>query len=155
MTIYTDGSCKGNGQENNCGGFGVVVVDDNDCEIATYSKQTNNTTNNREELKAILYALITYGVKEAAAWDTQPASPPIVYSDSAYAINTLTKWMYSWSNNNWKKSNNQIPENLDLIQAYFDLVEKKGYKIDLRYIKGHAGHRWNERADQLATGKIK
>lgn len=61
--------------------------------------------------------------------------------------------MYNWARNGWLKSDNKSPENLDLIKTYYDL-EKRGFKITLEKIKGHAGNRWNEMADQLATGKI-
>lgn len=61
--------------------------------------------------------------------------------------------MFRWASNNWIKSDKNIPENLDLIQAYYTFYNK-GYRIDLRKIKGHAGHKYNELADKLATGKI-
>ena len=61
--------------------------------------------------------------------------------------------MFSWKNNGWKKSDNQIPENLDLIEAYYNLYEN-GYRIDLRKIKGHAGELGNELADRFATRKM-
>ena len=61
--------------------------------------------------------------------------------------------MFRWASNNWIKSNGNSPENLDLIQAYYDFYNK-GYRIGLRKIQGHSGHIWNELADQLATGKI-
>lgn len=77
---------------------------------------------------------------------------PIVYSDSAYCVNTFNTWMFSWVNSGWYKANKQQPENLDLIQAYYELW-LKGHRIDLRKVKGHAGNKWNELADQLATGK--
>ena len=143
MKIYTDGSAHPNPGP---GGFGVVVVDDNDNLIDCYSKQTNETTNNREEIKAILYSLIVYG-RGHDEW-----TAPVVYSDSNYCVQTFTDWMYRWQRNGWVKSDNKIPENLDLIQAYFD-CEKEG-RITLMKIKGHAGHKWNELADKLATGKI-
>lgn len=107
MIIYTDGSSKGNPGP---GGFGVVVLDDNDNIIELHTERSQETTNNREELKAILWALIKYG--EPAAADK---IPPIVYSDSAYCVNTLTSWMFTWAKNNWTKSDNRTPENLDLI----------------------------------------
>lgn len=153
VIVYTDGSCLGNGKKENSGGFGVVAINEKQEIIEQYSKLCSNTTNNREELKAILYALIKYGTQETAAWELHPQTPPIVYSDSAYAVNTLTNWMFSWEKNNWKKADKQVPENLDLIQAYFELYQK-GYRIDLRKVKGHAGNKWNEIADALATGKI-
>lgn len=155
MIIYTDGSCQGNGKSENTGGFGVVVLDNNENLIYNYSKQTTNTTNNREELKAILYAMLQHGQKELQPWEVKRLeAPPIVYSDSAYAVNTLTNWMFNWERNGWKKADNKTPENLDLIQAYFSLYQE-GYRIDLRKVKGHNNNKWNEMADQLATGQIK
>ena len=55
MIIYVDGACSGNGSTNAVGGFGVVVLDDNENLITTYSKYNEQTTNNREEIRAILY----------------------------------------------------------------------------------------------------
>ena len=150
MIIYTDGSCLGNGKEQNTGGFGVVVLDNNENLLYTYSKQGVNTTNNREELKAILYAFLNHGVK-INDWNTDV---PIVYSDSNYCVQTFNDWMFRWANNNWIKSDKKTPENLDLIQAYYEWYQK-GYRIDLRKVKGHAGQKWNEMADALATGKLK
>lgn len=139
MIIYTDGSCRGNPGP---GGYGVVVLDDYENIIEDWSKQEEQTTNNRQELKAIIFAAKEYGKYN-----------PIVYSDSAYAVNSLTKWMYTWANNNWCKSDKKQPENLDLIQEYYNLC-KQGIKIDLRKVEGHAGNKWNDLADKLAKGKI-
>ena len=151
MIIYTDGSCLGNGKEHNIGGFGVVVLDNNENLLYTYSKQSADTTNNREELKAILYAYFSHGVKEENDWNN---NIPIVYSDSNYCVQTFNDWMFRWARNNWIKSDKKIPENLDLIQAYYEWYQK-GYRIDLRKVKGHAGQSGNELADKLATGEIK
>ena len=140
MIIYTDGACSGNGSATARGGFGVVVLDDNEQLITTYRKHSDNTTNNREELRAILYTLLTYGKSKPC---------PIVYSDSAYAVNTLTSWMWSWANQGWVKGDNKTPENLDLIKTFYDYW-CKGYRIDLRKCRGHAGNQWNETADRLA-----
>jgi ribonuclease HI len=146
MTIYTDGSCRANGKDNSLGGFGIVVLDDAGNLLSCYQKlNAEGTTNNREEMKAILYALITYG---------NQFETPLVFSDSRYAVNTFTNWMYGWQRNGWIKSDKKIPENLDLVQAFYDLEQNRGYNIDLRYVKGHAGHTWNEIADRLATGTI-
>ena len=141
MIIYTDGSCQKNPGP---GGFGVVVLDDNENLIQQYSERCENTTNNREELKAILWAFLKYGNKE---------NQIIIYSDSAYCVNTLTNWMFSWEKNNWKKANNQPPENLDLIKPFFNYL-KSGNIVELKKVKGHAENKWNNMADQLATGKI-
>lgn len=141
MIIYTDGSCQGNPGP---GGFGVVVYEDDKNLYTTYAQYCENTTNNREEIKAILYAMRNYGCG---------AARPLVYSDSAYCVNMFNEWIFSWERNGWKRSKNQEILNLDLIKEYWDLYQQ-GYRIDLRKIKGHAGHQGNELADALATGKI-
>lgn len=141
ITIYTDGACSKNGKEGAHGGFGVVVVRDN-VIIDAYQEFSDETTNNREEMKAILWALNNYG---SLAFEV-----PVVYSDSAYSVNTFNTWMFSWQRNGWIKSDKKTPENLDLVKEYYNSLKK----IDLRHIKGHAGHKYNEIADKLATGKV-
>ena len=152
MVIYTDGSCVGNGKAHNSGGFGVIVVDNNENLLFNYSKRCENTTNNREELKAILYSFLNYGVNIYNE-DNFNKEIPVVYSDSNYCVQTFNEWMFGWANKGWIKSDKQTPENLDLIQAYYDWYDK-GYRIELKKVKGHAGNKWNEVADQLATGKL-
>jgi ribonuclease HI len=142
MIIYTDGSCRANGSPDAPGGYGVVAIDGD--KIFTYAHQEVGTTNNRQEMKAILYALLNFGDKEFA---------PTVYTDSGYAFNTFTDWMYIWEMRGWRKGNQEVPENLDLIKAYFE-YEREGYKINLKKVKGHSGNKWNEYADGLATGRI-
>lgn len=149
MIYYTDGSCVGNGRANAKGGYGVVGINEDGLLSFVRAKRSDNTTNNREELKAILYVMLTAGTQSSDDW----SQPPIVYSDSAYCINTFNDWMFRWAANNWIKSDGKTPENLDLIQAYYEHY-MNGYRIDLRKIKGHAGEEWNELADMLATGKI-
>ena len=146
MIIYTDGSCIKN--PGGPGGFGVVVLDNNENLITYHSERYDDTTNNRMELSAILWAFLKYGVPAAAG-----NNPPVVYSDSAYCVNTLTSWMFNWEKNGWIKGDKNKPENLDLIKPFFRYW-KRGYRIDLKKVKGHAGNRWNEMADALATGKF-
>ena len=93
--------------------------------------------------------MLSAGVHVGSDW----AQPPVVYSDSAYCVNTFNDWMFRWAVLNWVKSDGKKPENLDLIQAYYEHYVA-GYRIDLRKVKGHAGEEWNELADMLATGKI-
>jgi ribonuclease HI len=106
MIIYTDGSAHPNPGP---GGFGVVVLDNNEKLLYNYNKSCENTTNNREEIKAILYSFFKYGVninKEEFINDI-----PIVYSDSNYCVQTFNQWMFSWAQNNWSsliKSNQKI-----------------------------------------------
>ena len=147
MIIYTDGSAHPNPGP---GGFGVVILDNDENLLYTYSKQfEGKVTNNEMELKAFLYAFLNHGVK-LNDWNM---NVPIVYSDSNYCVQTFNEWMFNWARNGWIKSDKKVPENLDLIQAYYDWYQK-GYRIELRKIKGHAGHQWNEMADGLATGRI-
>ena len=148
MIIYTDGSAHPNPGP---GGFGVVVLDNNENLLYTYSKQcAGSVTNNEMELKAILYTFLNYGIN-INDWNI---NVPIVYSDSNYCVQTFNDWMFKWVNNNWIKSDKKVPENLELIQTYYNWYQK-GYRIDLRKIKGHNGHLGNELADKLATGEIK
>lgn len=150
LIIYTDGSAHPNPGP---GGFGVVVLDKNENLLYTYSKQfKEDTTNNQMEIKAILYAFLNYGININNN-NNNNNHIPIVYSDSNYCVQTFNTWMFSWAKNNWIKSDKKAPENLELIQAYYDWYQR-GYRIDLRKIKGHNGHKWNEMADQLATGKL-
>ena len=154
MIVYVDGSCNGNGKSVNSGGYGVIVLDNDEKLLYNYSKRNENTTNNREELKAILYSFLNYGViinNPLLGFNNYDI--PIVYSDSNYCVQTFNEWMFNWARNGWIKSDKKIPENLDLIQAYYNWYQK-GYRIDLRKVKGHSNNKWNKLADKLATGKI-
>lgn len=144
MICYTDGSCQGNPGP---GGFGVVVLDDNEKLITYHSEQHSYTTNNKMELSAILWAFLKYGEPAAAG-----QKPLTVYSDSAYCVNTLTNWMFSWEKRGWLKSDNQTPENLDLIIPFFKHLQD-GNQIEIYKVKGHNNIIWNEVADKLACGK--
>ena len=112
---YTDGACSGNPGP---GGFGVVCL--NKCYSQTimeyieryslnycYNEFCDNTTNNREELKAILHV-----IKLAAA---DKENSYLVYSDSAYAVNCLINWCPIWAKNNWTRKGNKPILNLKLI----------------------------------------
>ena len=141
MIFYVDGACSGNPGP---GGYGVVGTLKDDIVIA-HQESCDNTTNNREELKAILWVLERYGADEGEVHT--------VYSDSAYAVNTINSWMYNWATKGWLKSNNKIPENLDIIKKIYNL-NKQGYKINLIKIAGHKGIIGNEMADRLAKGSM-
>ena len=153
--IYTDDSTLKNGAENAKGGFGGVVCEAEPHQdpstykvVAAYSKRADGTTNNRMEMSAILWALVHYGAKNDDFFI------PIVYSDSMYCVNSFTNWIKNWKANNWVRAGNKPLENKDLILEYDRLTSKEGMKIDLRYVRGHNGHIWNEMADKLATGKV-
>lgn len=143
MIIYTDGSCRKN--PGGPGGFAVVVVSNDDRLITTHTEYCDNTTNNREELKAILWAFLKYGMKI-----TDPAySVPTLYTDSAYCLNIFTNWMFSWQEKGWLKADGKIPENLDLIKPFYQHWIQ-GWTIQIVKVKGHNGDKWNELADKLA-----
>lgn len=144
MILYTDGSAHPNPGP---GGFGVVVLDNEGNFVDCYAEQIDATTNNREELKAILYAMKNFGLDEDQFF------PNLVRSDSAYSINTLTNWMFSWERKGWIKSDKKTPENLDLIKEYFAL-HQIGYRVDFELVKGHSNDKWNDLADALATGRM-
>ena len=140
ITIYTDGSCKGNPGP---GGFGVVVLE-NDKIIFAHQESSQQTTNNRQEIKAILWALENFGNSQET---------PIVYSDSSYCVNSFNTWIHNWKRNGWTRSKGKELENKDLIRKY-DSLTSQGYKIDLRKCAGHSGNLWNDLADALAVSAI-
>lgn len=138
MIAFTDGSTAPTNPGP--GGFGVVLLDNNKNLIRTYNKKDKDiTTNNRQEMKAILYAIGT------AILNNEDI---IIFADSAYAINSFTVWRESWEKNNWKTSKGEEPKNLDLIQAY--VYFNKFCKVKFEKIKGHQGIYYNELADKLA-----
>jgi ribonuclease HI len=147
MSIYVDGSCTGNGKAENAGGFGVVEINEQGKVVFAYAEHCENTTNNREELKAILYAVKKYGPASSFLVNT-------IYSDSHYCVETFNNWMFSWFKNGWLKADGKPPENLDLIKEYFNCFVTKNYRLSLEKIRGHSGILGNELADKLATKKI-
>lgn len=149
MIYYTDGSCNNNGHFPNKGGFGIVEFDLDGNVIDAWSESHKNTTNNREEMLAILKIMKMRGHYIFDEWGFVPR----VYTDSSYAHQTFTQWMFNWANNNWFRNNGSEPENLDIIKEFYNHYQK-GYRIELVKIKGHNGVLGNELADQLATGKI-
>lgn len=148
MKIYCDGSANPNPGP---GGFGVLALDkDEKICYHIYRESSQETTNNREELKAILYCMKHFGILTNGE---DEFNFPIVYSDSAYAINSYTNWMFSWEKNNWRKLDGGKIENLDLISEYFELYQK-GYRIQLVKVKGHSGNKWHDFVDDLAANRI-
>lgn len=149
-TFYTDGACSGNPGP---GGFGVIEL--STCLRETYSSYIEsyslnyeyseffeNTTNNRMELIAILHVL-----KIAAE---HPDEGYIIYSDSAYAVNSINDWIRGWAANGWVNSRKVTVENVDLMQEIYKYINLDNYLI--RKIRGHDGELGNELADAAATG---
>lgn len=138
IEIFTDGACSGNPGP---GGWGAILrYENSEKEISGGEK---NTTNNRMELMAFIKALET--LKE----------PYIitVYSDSKYLCDAINqKWLYNWEKHNWIKSDRKPVLNSDLWKRIMLLL--KNHEFRLIWIKGHAGHRENERCDRLAVSEI-
>lgn len=151
VKYYVDGACQKNGTPQAVGGYGMVCIDEDNIIDQKQEFFQQNVTNNRMELKGILCAINHIHDHH---YD-EGFIIPTIYSDSAYSVNTINDWMYRWANNNWLKSDNREPENLDLIQEIYRLKEVCGYKFYLEKIKGHASNRWNNYVDALATGKVK
>jgi len=143
--FYTDGACSGNPGP---GGFGIVEIENKDSKdyIVNYSSQTcENTTNNREELKAILTV-----AEFIAGYADLILEEVIIYSDSAYAVNLINTWMYTWAKNGWVTSKKKPVENLDLVKRLYDLFNIPFFNVSVKRVPGHRGILGNELADKLA-----
>ncbi len=141
VTIYTDGSARGN--PDGPGGYGTVLeyIDSTGTmHTREYSKGYIKTTNNRMELMAAIAGL------EAL---TKPCEVKL-YSDSQYVINAFNKgWLDSWIKKGWKRGKNEPVKNVDLWKRLLEAT--KPHNIEWIWVKGHAGHPGNERCDFLAT----
>ena len=105
LHIYVDGSSRGN---PGLGGWGVVIMNEDETKILDYyHTQENDATNNQMELKALLCAL--------QFAEDHPKDKVIIYSDSAYAVNSYNEWLRGWACNNWRNSKGAIVENLAIM----------------------------------------
>ena len=141
--FYTDGACSGN---PGSGGYAVVSLEKNEL-VYSYVEDFPNTTNNRMELMAILH------VMKLAAEDKE--NDYLVYSDSAYAINSITNWIYGWARNGWMNSKKKQVENIDLMQEIYQYVKFPMSNFKLEKVHGHDGLLGNELADALAANNRK
>mgnify|MGYP003295164951 CR=1 FL=1 len=141
VTIYTDGSARGN--PNGPGGYGAVILytaPDGTEHKREYSGGYVRTTNNRMEMMAAIAAL------EALI---RPCEVEL-YSDSSYLINAFNKhWIEGWIKKGWMRSKTEPVKNKDLWLRL--LAAAKPHKVSWNWVKGHAGHPMNERCDKLAT----
>lgn len=134
VDIYTDGSCKCNPGP---GGWGAILVYRGIEKVMSGGEA--DTTNNRMELSAILFALRALN----------EGCDVTLTSDSKYVIDGLEKgWAKSWRAKGWKKSDGSAALNPDLWEALLTEVEK--HTMRYVWVKGHAGHPYNERCDTLA-----
>ncbi|KES11538.1 Ribonuclease HI [Snodgrassella alvi SCGC AB-598-O11] len=134
VTLYTDGACKGN---PGVGGWGAFL------QSGSHSKELfggeANTTNNRMELTAVIQGLAAL------------KRPCIVniYTDSQYVKNGMQEWIHNWKARGWKTASKQPVKNAELWQALDSEVSK--HQVHWHWVKGHAGHPGNEKADELAN----
>lgn len=134
VTIYTDGACKGN---PGLGGWGALLIA-GDHKKELFGGELN-TTNNRMELKAVI---------EALSQLKRPCEV-IVHTDSQYVQKGISEWIHGWKVRGWKTASKAPVKNVDLWQQ-LDLAQAT-HRIEWRWVKGHAGHDGNERADALAN----
>ena len=146
LYIYIDGSSRKNGKK---GGYGIVIFDDNNNLIDAYQEQFDNVTNNQMELKAFLKTFELLNTKYKGEQAT-------IYSDSAYCVNILNSWIYSWSNNNWKTSKGETIKNLDIILSLYKYYNINFFINQIYIIKvdGHKGIIGNELSDSLAKADV-
>lgn len=154
INIYTDGSSRGNPGP---GGFGVVafIHDNENFPDYSYSESTENTTNNREELKAILHAF-----EYAMRLQNHPFYKNlnltfIIYSDSSYCVNICNDWIFTWARNNWLNSKNKTIENKDLIESLYKYLTIDFFPCQVVKTQGHNKIYGNELADAKARGDDK
>jgi len=134
IEIFTDGACKGN---PGTGGWGALLVSgEREKELCGGE---HDTTNNRMELTAVIEALNAL---------TRPCEV-ILHTDSQYVQKGITEWIHGWKARGWRTAAKAPVKNVDLWQA-LDAAQAK-HKVDWRWVKGHAGHEGNERADGLAN----
>ena len=135
VIIHTDGGCKGNPGP---GGYGAVLVSGR--HRLELSAGFRRTTNNRMELRAAIAAL--EALKEPCEI--------VLHSDSKYLVDAISKnWLPAWRKRGWTTAAKQPVKNKDLWQSLAAAMAP--HKIELRWLKGYAGHQENERCDQLAN----
>jgi len=138
VEIFTDGACSGNPGP---GGWGAVLrYGEHEREIMGFA---DPTTNNRMELMAAIAAL------EAL---NRPCTVEL-HTDSQYLRLGITQWLAGWKRNGWRTASRQPVKNEDLWRR-LDAVAQR-HRVDWRWVKGHAGHDENERADELAREGLK
>ena len=138
LFAYTDGACSGNPGP---GGWGVLLVAKNQNKIIKERELfggQENTTNNQMELLAAISAL--------EALD-RPSKIKII-TDSSYVKNGVTQWLENWKNNKWKTASKKPVKNVELWRRLDQA--RSGHEVIWEWVKGHAGHPENERADELA-----
>ncbi len=133
ITVFTDGACSGN---PGAGGWGAILI--SGAHRKELSGGESNTTNNRMEMMAAISALEAIKMPARVALNT----------DSVYLRDGITKWIFGWRRNGWRTADKKPVKNVELWQR-LELAAAR-HKIEWLWLKGHAGHAENERADELA-----
>ena len=137
ITIYTDGACSGNPGP---GGWGAILISgEHRKELFGGERET---TNNRMELMAAIEALGAL----------KRSSKVVLHTDSTYVKDGITKWIHGWRRNGWRTAAKKPVKNAELWQRLDEAT--KQHDVDWRWVKGHAGHPENERADELARSGV-
>jgi ribonuclease HI len=138
VTIHTDGACSGNPGP---GGWGAIL------SFGAVEKELKGgealTTNNRMELMAAISAL--EALKRPCAVE--------LHTDSQYVKNGITSWIHNWKRNGWRTADKKPVKNEDLWRRLDEALAR--HQVEWRWVKGHAGHAMNERADALARAGLK
>lgn len=134
VTIYTDGACSGN---PGIGGWGVVILIKNEKPIYLNGGKLN-TTNNQMELMAAIKAL-SY---------LDNSTNITLFTDSKYIKDGIETWIINWKKNGWKTSTKKPVKNKDLWMKLDQEIQR--HNIVWQWVKGHAGYKYNEQADNLA-----
>ena len=133
VEIYTDGACSGNPGP---GGWGAILI------FGDHRKELNGgeaeTTNNRMEMTAAIEAL--NALKQPCKVD--------LHTDSNYLHDGITSWIKNWKRNGWRTASKKPVKNMELWQGLEAAIER--HDVKWHWVKGHAGHPENERADELA-----
>lgn len=137
VTIYTDGACSGNPGP---GGWAAILFWNG--EEKELSGGENPTTNNRMELKAAIEGLNALKAQSSV----------ILYTDSRYVMDGLTKWLPRWKANGWKTADKKPVKNEDLWRMLEEAASR--HEVDWQWVAGHSGDVGNERADALAREAI-
>ncbi len=143
-TIYTDGACKGNPGK---GGWGVYIINSKG-ESSEYYGNAWKTTNNKMELTAAIEGLkiSTHNIDEQIIC--------VVYTDSIYVKNGITKWIENWKKNDWKTAQKKPVKNKELWQQLDAQVNNKNLYVVWKWVKGHSNDIGNDQADRLANKGI-
>ncbi len=138
VNIYTDGACRGNPGD---GGWGVLIEYENISK--EYFGGEKNTTNNKMELKAAIHGLSV--LKESCEVN--------ITTDSKYVMDGITSWIENWKKNNWKNASKKDVKNKDLWIELDNACLK--HKVTWKWVKAHAGNKYNNLVDELAVSKTK